>query len=334
MSNEYKRTGVLPVLVVFAPTASGKTALGVELFGKDSLSPFAGKGEIISADSMQVYKGMDIGTAKPDSHTLEQVLHHLIDVQTPDVPFSVGEFVRQGDVLCQEIYQRNKVPVVLGGTGFYIRNFLVGLPPTPQADEELRHHLKDRLATEGAGVLYRELETLDPATAAIIHPNDEYRIVRALEVCIASGKPRSSFILSPQFREGFDFCVIILQRDREELYNRIAQRVDIMFDQGLSSEVENLIAAGYTPEDPGMQAIGYREFFAPEVALLQGEERLNRIKELITRNSRHYAKRQYTYMKGIPRAAYFHPDDMAGIQNFITPFMQKYIGMESIDYQK
>ena len=331
--------GSVPVLVVFAPTACGKTRLALDIFGKDSSSPFAGKAELISADSMQVYRGMNTGTAKPSSQELQQLPHHLVDIHNPDQAFSVGEFVRHSDQLCQEIISRKHIPLVLGGTGFYIRNFLCGLPTTPQADPQLRLELQQRLAQEGAEQLYRQLQQLDPVAAQRIHPNDHYRILRSLEVSLSSGQPQSSFNLSPQLRSQFKFCIIILWRERQELYQRIDARVAQMMEEGLPQEVASLVACGYKEEDPGMQAIGYHEFLANQEFMLAVQKMkspisldsfqencslvdFQSIQELICRNSRRYAKRQYTYFRGIPNATYFHAQDEVAVQEHIGKFLE------------
>ena len=180
------------VLVIFAPTASGKTALTRELFSPQG-SHFILKAEIISADSQAVYKEMDIGTAKPESDLQKEIPHHLINLLTPDQQYNVSDFVNAADKACEEIAVRGNLPVVVGGTGFYIRNFLYGLAPTPVSDEKLRKELKERIAREGNQVLYEELKKIDPESAAKIHPNDAYRICRALEVYYLSGKKRSEF---------------------------------------------------------------------------------------------------------------------------------------------
>ena len=326
----------MPVLVVFAPTACGKTRLALELFGRDSSSPLAGKAELVSADSMQVYRGMDIGTAKPSAQEREQLVHHLVDILEPGEAFSAGEFVRRSDSLCRQIYGRRRIPLVLGGTGFYIRNFLCGLPATPQADLELRQELRRRLEREGAESLHRQLHGLDSAAARRIHPNDHYRILRSLEVCLSSGRPQSSFELSARLRPQFRFCIVILQRERQELYRRINERVAQMMAEGLPKEVAALVAAGCTGDDPGMQAIGYREFLSNEAfmaaAATKGnlaflEEALSGIdfsatQELICRNSRRYAKRQYTYFRGIPAAEHFHADDGRAVGEHIGKFLE------------
>lgn len=351
----------IPVLVIFAPTASGKTALVGNLFSDNSKSKLAGKAEIINADSMQVYKGMDIGTAKPSKEFLKHLPHHLIDICSPNQQFGVGEFLPLADKLCQDIYNRGKLPVVCGGTAFYIRNFIYGLPKTPKADMALREKLQLRMKNEGAAVLKAELNKLDPESAARIHINDEYRILRALEVCYASGKSLSDFVLEDKCREGFDFLTIELVRPREELYNRINLRVDQMIQEGLEKEFCKLVAAGYHRQDGGMQAIGYREFFmaydetcknisegncedtisnytsseeaisnqtirepAISVEKLKSMYDINRVAELIKRDSRHYAKRQVTFFAPMKNVLRFPADNIEEIEQVILKFADSF----------
>jgi tRNA dimethylallyltransferase len=201
----------IPVLVIFAPTASGKTALTRELFSPQG-SHFILNAEVISADSQAVYKEMDIGTAKPDDSLCKEIPHHLINLLNPDQQYNVSDFVDAADLACSEIYARGVLPVVCGGTGFYIRNFLYGLAPTPVSDEKLRNELKERIAREGNQTLYDELKNVDPESAAKIHPNDAYRICRALEVYYLSGKTRSSFKAEGggKLREKYDFLFLVL----------------------------------------------------------------------------------------------------------------------------
>ena len=281
----------IPVIVIFAPTASGKTALTKELFSEQG-SHFLFKAQIISADSQAVYKGMDIGTAKPEPELRSLIPHHLIDIQTPDQQYNVSDFVDDADRLCKQIYSQGDIPVVCGGTGFYIRNFLYGVPKTPVSDETLRNKLKQRIATEGNAALYKELQSIDPQSSKKIHPNDSYRICRALEVYYLTGKTRTSFALEPNLRELYDFIFIVLEPPREILYERIAQRVDVMLEQGLEHEVKSLQKAGYTKDSPGLKAIGYHEWFECS----NKEE----IRKSIIHNSRKYAKKQYTYIRDIP----------------------------------
>ena len=287
----------VPVIVIFAPTASGKTALTKELFS-ESGSHFILKGEIVSADSQQVYKGMDIGTAKADAQFCKCIPHHLINLLSPHEQWNVSDFVDSADKACLDIYERGKIPVVCGGTGFYIRNFLYGVPPTPESDSVLRSQLKERIAREGNEALYRELKALDSESAAKIHVNDAYRICRALEVYYLTGKTRSSYASENKLREKYNFVFIVLEPPRELLYERIRMRVDQMFEDGLEEEVKNLIAGGCGADTPGMKAIGYSEWFDLEKP---GKLRpADIVREEIKHHSCKYAKKQYTYIRDIP----------------------------------
>ncbi|WP_432960667.1 tRNA (adenosine(37)-N6)-dimethylallyltransferase MiaA [Treponema sp. OMZ 840] len=298
-----------PVVVICAPTACGKTAFAELLFASDADSPFAGKAEIISADSMQVYRGFNIGTAKPDANLLKKLPHHLIDICDPRGSFGAGDFVRATLKACADIYGREKLPVIVGGTGFYIRNFMYGLPPTPRADMTLREQIARRMEREGAQKLWEELSSLDPVSAQKIHIHDEYRIKRALEVCTASGQPLSAFSVAPKPRGGFRFLILSLQRSRAELYERIDKRVDLMFEQGLCDEVRSLVASGCRAEDSAMQAIGYREFFTDKGAL---QSDTDVVKERIKKDSRAYAKRQQTFFKAFSDACTLKAEDVQG----------------------
>lgn len=294
----------IPVFVLYAPTAAGKTALLEKLFASDADSPFAGKAEIISADSMQVYRGMDIGTAKPDHDFLKRLPHHLINVVDPDYTWGTAGFVEKADTLCSEIWEKGKLPVVAGGTAFYIQNFLYGLPSTPEADENIRAMLLERSRKEGSAVLHKELAACDPESAEKIHENDEYRIVRALEVFMTSGKKRSEFSCGYELRKNFRFCPVHLVRLRKELYERINARVEDMFNQGLADEVLGLIEKGYDENTSGMRAIGYREFFQMRAKSgkfdFQSGEWLGAVKEMIKTDTRKYAKKQENFFSLFP----------------------------------
>ena len=308
----------IPVIVIFAPTACGKTALAKEIFGKSSLFHFKGRGEVISADSQAVYKFLDIGTAKPTKEECEELPCHLVDEVLPDQQFGVGDFLSLADKLCREIYSRKKIPLVIGGTGFYIRSFLLGLPPTPVSNPEIREEIKSRLEKEGNGALYYELKKIDPVYAKKIDLHDGYRICRALEVYYASGKNLSSYKMPSNLREQYDFCTIILTRDRHDLYNRIDNRVEKMFADGLVQEIEKLKSMGFTKDTPAMKAIGYSEFFKTENQSLS----LNDIKEQITFNTKRYAKKQYTFMRDIPGASEIHADDKDAVVSCIKSFLK------------
>lgn len=308
---------MIPVIVIFAPTACGKTALATSIFGRSSLSVLKQKCEVISADSQAVYRHLDIGTAKPTPEEQKELPHHLIDIAEPCEQFGLGEFLENADRLCEEIYSRGKIPLVLGGTGFYIRNFLLGSPVTPESDPQVRAKLKERLQKEGNETLYRELVAVDSEYAFKINVNDGYRICRALEVYELSGKPLSSFKLPCELRKEYDFCTIILNREREELYRRIDERVERMFESGLPEEIEHLKAMGCTKDFPAMKAIGYSEFFLEGLTLEQ-------IKEKIKHDSHRYAKKQQTFMRGIPFAQTVHADDNKKIMEIIESFVDKY----------
>ena len=293
-----------PVLILFGPTASGKTALLKGLFGAaGSSSESKPSVEIISADSMQVYRGMDIGTAKPSPEERAKIPHHLIDIRDPNQQFNAGEFVRLAEAACKAAIGRGALPVVSGGTGFYLKNLVLGLSEAPPADPEIRRLLRDELNARGASSLMEELAKADPVSAGRIHINDEYRLLRALEVFRLSGRPLSSFTKAPVNLTGtftFRFLLVGLRRRREELYRRINERTAAMFRVGLADEVKRLYEAGYTPSDPGLKAIGYREFFVKEGDSWRLSEDMAGVEALVAQNSRRYAKRQITFFASLP----------------------------------
>jgi tRNA dimethylallyltransferase len=314
----------IPVFILFGPTASGKTALLEELFSAEGKGLF-NQAEIISADSMQVYRGMDIGTAKPTAEERARIPHHLVDIRNPDEQFNAGEFVRLAEEACLAAASRRALPVVSGGTGFYLKNFVLGLSEAPPSDQKIRRELKEELTTRGAASLLEELLRADPVSAGRIHINDEYRLLRALEVYRLTGRPLSSFA-SPWTSASrgagmpdrpsignFLFRLIGLRRSREELYRRINERTAAMFRAGLADEVRRLYEAGYTPYHPGLRAIGYREFFVRENAVTGSDavsegdavswrlsEDLAGVEALVAQNSRRYAKRQISFFASLP----------------------------------
>lgn len=304
----------IPVIVFFAPTATGKTALTLELFGSGSLFDFKGRAEIISCDSQAVYKYFDIGTAKPTQEERAAVPYHLVDFADPAIQFGLGEFMEEADRLCGEIWARKNVPVLCGGTGFYARNFILGAPTTPESDEKIRVQIKEKLAELGKESLYAELKIVDPLSARKININDEYRICRALEVFYTSGKPLSSYALPDVPRSQYEFLTIILNRDKDELYRRIDLRVEKMFEEGLAEEIEKLKSMGYTKDTPAMKAIGYSEFFIDGFSVDQ-------VKEKIKNDSHHYAKKQYTFMRGIPGAVTVDADDKDRVARLVGDFI-------------
>ena len=298
----------VPVVVVFGPTAVGKT---------DFLLHFEHIAEIINSDSLQVYRHMSIGTAKPDNSVTCRIPHHLIDCIDPDDEFSAGDFVREADRLCQKIYSHGKLPVISGGTGFFLKNFIYGLPSAPASSKEIRIQLQKRLEKEGLEALREELHSKDPESWERIKPLDSYRILRALEVFYSSGSPLSDFKLPDTVRSGYRFLLIGLIRDRAELYERINGRVEAMFRAGLPEEYKKLRAMGYRSACPGLSAIGYREFSLMEEL---GSLTLNDVKELIKQNSRNYAKRQITFFKALPDVHWMHPDQWQDAVEMVSNF--------------
>ncbi|UCG00128.1 MAG: tRNA (adenosine(37)-N6)-dimethylallyltransferase MiaA [Spirochaetaceae bacterium] len=300
-----------PLIVIFGPTAVGKTAFIEDLFSK------LGNIEIINADSMQVYRWLDIGTAKPALQLRRRIPHHLIDILEPTCQFNAGEFVRRADQLVPEIRRRCNTPVLCGGTAYYLRSFITGLPDSPPGDLEIRRKLRSEVAQRGLEALLEELGSVDPVTRARLQERDSYRILRALEVYRSSGKPLSSFVNPTGPRRDYDFLLLGLMRDRTELYTRIEQRVEHMFGEGLVEEVRSLLARGYGFEDPGMRGIGYREFFE----LRKGCAALETVKELIKRNSRRYAKRQITFFKSLSDVHWEDPRAGDSVADLITDFL-------------
>jgi tRNA dimethylallyltransferase len=257
---------------------------------------------------MQVYRHMDVGTAKPPAWLRERLPHHLLDVVDPDRQFNVGEFVHRADELVAQIVARGRHPVLCGGCAFYLRSFINGLPDSPPADAEVRAALKAELAERGLAALRQELERVDPVSCAAIGEQDGYRLLRALEVYRTSGRPRSAFVNPDVPRDCYRFLLIGLERPREELYRRIDRRVEQMIAAGLAAEVKALLARGYTAADPGMRGIGYREFFTA------GPQE---VEEAIKGNSRRYAKRQITFFRSLPGVHWHHPEDVPALQALV-----------------
>ena len=273
--------------VICGPTAVGKTELTLalaELFD----------GEIISADSRQVYRLMDIGTAKPTKDQRQQVRHHLIDVVWPSEEFNAARFITLAEAAIQSVRQRNKRPFLAGGTGLYIKALTEGLLDAPGADPELRKRLHDRAEQEGSEVLHAELAEVDPESAARLHTNDLVRIVRALEVFSQSGRPLSALQDEHGFNSGnYRTLKIGLTCARETLYERIDQRSEAMFRQGLLEEAEQILQAGYDPDLKIFKTIGYRQAFA----LLRGEMSRTEAIDDLKRSTRRYAKQQITWFR-------------------------------------
>ncbi|MFA6844241.1 MAG: tRNA (adenosine(37)-N6)-dimethylallyltransferase MiaA [Sphaerochaetaceae bacterium] len=285
------------LVFLFGPTGVGKTEF---LLSLDS-----SKFSVINADSIQVYKGLDIGSAKASLEIRNKIPHYLIDVEEPRNQFSVARFIELADKACIEIANEGRVPVLCGGTAYYFKHFLYGLSEAPASDPAIRAEVERDTKEKGLAWAYEKLGKVDPVSYRRIHCQDTYRITRALEVYRACGKPLSSFAPSNQARYQMKPLVIGLTRDTAELDNRIRVRVEQMFDEGLIEEVRTLLKSGAQATWPGLQGIGYREFFE---ARESGECSIETIKASIVRNSRLYAKRQMTFFKSFTSVTWIGPD--------------------------
>ena len=292
------------IICVVGPTASGKTKLAVQLAK-------AYDGEVVSCDSMQIYKHMDIGTAKPTPEEMEGVPHHMIDCVEPGEDFSVGKYVQLADGCVQDILSRGKTAVIAGGTGLYVDSLIAGrtFAPVPQTGK--REALEAQLRQEGGEAMLRKLRAVDPDAAARLHPADEKRIIRALEVYAETGRTITQHNLDtqqipPRYRPvwiGLDYL------DRAVLYRRIDLRVDLMLQAGLLDEIRALLARGVSPRTTAMQAICYKEFFDA----LEGRSTLSAAAGLCKQRSRNYAKRQLTWFRRNPQLCWLR---MTGQEDF------------------
>ena len=281
-------------LIILGPTSVGKSSLGIILAEKLN-------GEIVSLDSMQIYKGMDIGTAKPSAEELAAVPHHLIDCQPLSETSDVASFINKAKKVENEILDRNALPVFVGGTAMYIKAFVDGLFEGPKSSPELREKLAGIANEKGSEFLHREfLSPIDPITAKKLHPNDLFRIVRAIEVYELTGKPISEQQTQWE-NKSTDYRLIGLTMPRDVLYKRIEERVDKMINSGLADEVKKLKSIGIEQNKTAAQAIGYKEL----LSYLDGEYSLDRAIELIKRNTRRFAKHQLTWFRKDERIEWF-----------------------------
>jgi len=276
------------VIIIAGPTATGKTALAVEL--AQNLN-----GEVISADSMQIYQQMSIGSAKPSTEEMQGITHHMMDFVSPFSPYTVAQYKEEAEHCIDEILSRKKQPIVAGGTGLYVHSLIYNVDfSQAQADKECRKELENILFTQGNEKLYEMLLQADPVTAQRLHINDTKRVMRALEIFQQTGQAMSEQENNwQQPNEKYRFCLIGLTLERSILYERINARVDRMFEQGLAEEVENLKKQGLNSKHQSMQGIGYKEI----LDALEGQYSLDEAKEKIKQGSRRYAKRQMTWFK-------------------------------------
>ena len=305
------------LLVICGPTASGKTALGVALAQ-------ALNGEVVSADSMQIYRRMDIGTAKPTAEEMGGIPHHMLDVADPAEDYSVARYVHDADACVRDILARGKLPMVVGGTGLYIDNLIAGRDFAPFTGA-WREKLQARAREEGLPALHEELRRIDPARAEKLHPNDEKRILRALEVWYETGETITAHdertrSLPPKY-DALRVCLTFSRR--EDLWDRIDRRVDLMMEAGLEEEVRSLLTSGVPPTATAMQAIGYKEF----AAALRGEEPIAQAVAEVKLRSRQYAKRQLTWFRRTPDIRWLtweNTPDLALGRQKVTAYMEEF----------
>lgn len=286
------------VLLIVGPTAVGKSRLALLLAEKLG-------GEIISADSRQIYRFMDIGTAKPPPEDRQRVPHHFIDIKYPDEPYNAGQFGIEGREKIDEVFARGRTPIVVGGSGLYIRSLVDGLFQGPLSNHEIRKKLRERADQEGLDKLYQYLKDVDQESARRIHPNDRQRILRALEVYEITGVPISKFQKEEKIEVNFVPEFFGLRRQREELYRLIEERVDRMMERGFVEEVEGLLNRGYSGDLNSMRTVGYQQI----IRFLKGEMDLQQAVELIKKNTRNYAKRQLTWFSRDQRIRWIDVDE-------------------------
>ncbi len=274
------------VIVLVGATAAGKTRLSLQL-------ATAIGGEIVSADSRQVYRYMDIGTAKPSPEERRQVPHHFIDIRNPDAYYSAGEYSRAARQTIDDIFDRERQPLVVGGSGFYIRALVDGLFAPNISDAGVKKKWRQCIEKEGKENVFARLKQIDPESAARLHPNDVQRVVRALEVYDLTKTPLSAYRPGREKRADFKALFLGLARTRQNLYERIEARVDAMVDQGLFAEVKYLLQQGYDDRYNALRTVGYREVFP----YLRGKTRRDETIEAIKMNSRRYAKRQLVWFR-------------------------------------
>ena len=301
------------IICIAGPTASGKTALAVELAKELN-------GEVVSCDSMQVYKRMDIGTAKPTKEEMQGIVHHMIDVAEPDEDFSVSRYCAMASPIVDDILARGKTAIIAGGTGLYMDSLIRGNDFAPFPATGVREKLETQADEIGMEAMLARLREIDPESAARLHLSDRKRIIRALEVYLETGETitehnRKTQAIPPKYTPlwlGLDFS------DRSDLYRRIDLRVDLMLEMGLIAEIQGLLASGIPAKATAMQAIGYKEF----VAALNGEETIAQAAEEVKKSSRHYAKRQLTWFRRNQAMHWLIRQENQGAEEILTAARQ------------
>ena len=299
------------LVIILGPTAVGKSEVALRLAESEN-------GEIVNADSQQVYRHMDIGTGKPSKADRERVPHHLIDIVAPNDEFNAALFRRLATESIGQIHARERNVIVCGGTGLYLRALMHGLFEGPGQDPEVRQTLEQEITDRGLAILYKRLEEIDPAVSSTIHPNDRQRIIRALEVYQLTGKPLSEWQKAHGFQEDlFDIVKIGLLRERAELYDLINLRTERMIKDGLLEEVRGLVARGFHLDLKPLRSVGYRQMGK----VLLGQQKLLDAIEEIKQETRHLAKRQLTWFRGDKEVRWFHPNEKLAIIEAVKKFL-------------
>ncbi|MCA1025753.1 tRNA (adenosine(37)-N6)-dimethylallyltransferase MiaA [Cytobacillus kochii] len=305
------------IIILIGPTAVGKTKTSIELAKKYN-------GEIISGDSMQVYKGMDIGTAKITKEETEGISHHLIDIKEPDESFSTAEFQTIVREKITEISSKGKLPIIVGGTGLYIQSVLFDYQfSNAPSDDDFRYRLEERAKVEGNVCIHKELQVVDPVSAGKIHPNNIRRVIRALEVYHCTGKTMTEWQSKQELESVYNAAVIGLTMDRDLLYKRINQRIDMMMDNGLLEEVRGFCDKGLQ-NCQSMQAIGYKEFYPYFDGLITLDEAVDQLKQ----NSRRYAKRQLTWFRNKLDVSWIDMSEALDSKGFHKKINEIYVTIE------
>ncbi len=310
-----------PLVILTGPTAVGKTEISIKLAKRIN-------GEIISADSMQVYKHMDIGTAKIKKEEMHGVLHYLIDILEPKEEFNVVKFQEYAFHAMNEIYEKGKIPIIVGGTGFYIQSVLYGIHFSENdEDNTYRKELEELAITKGQTYLHEELRKVDESSANNIHPNNVKRVIRALEYYKQTGLKISEHNEEQRQKESpYNFAYFVLTNHREVLYDRINLRIDRMLEAGLVEEVQSLLLAGCTKEMVSMQGLGYKEI----ISYLNGECSLEEAVYLLKRDTRHFAKRQLTWFKREKEVTWIEKNRYEDKEEIILDVLTNYLSMKNI----
>ncbi|MDR1774226.1 MAG: tRNA (adenosine(37)-N6)-dimethylallyltransferase MiaA [Clostridioides sp.] len=305
--------GKIPLIILTGPTAVGKTDLSIQLAKKLNA-------EIISADSMQIYKYMDIGSAKVTEEEMSGVKHYMIDEVCPDFSFSVSEFQKRAIKYIEEIHAKNKNIIITGGTGLYLNSLIYKMDfAKSKANTKLRDELSKELEENGREYMHEKLRNLNEEVAERIHKNNTKRVIRAIEVEL-SGSKMNDFSSDLKLNQNYDPIIIVLNRDRQKLYDRINLRVDLMLKNGLVDEVKELLELGYDKNMISMQGIGYKEI----IKYLEGEYTFDEAVEIIKRDSRRYAKRQITWFKRYKDAKWFDLDELSKeeLENKVVKYVE------------